>query len=242
MKKFAYLFWIFIFLTGLSLQAQKKYVEVIYGKVVKSVKDLSTEDRFIPGLEYRLIAGPREAYTYPVEKFQEEDAISIEKILFYGHYDHVYYDLKDQKKRIFMLDKNLVLEDELYSYDWKISKVQKEILGYTCYRAEAIRYKDVLVSEKGNKNKINVKRKKEKIIAWFTPEIPYPYGPLIFSGLPGLVLEVSTSSGRIYYKAQSILWHQSRPAYQLPKLKKHMTFREYEEEIKKFVSKKLNFN
>lgn len=29
-----------------------------------------------------------------------------------------------------------------------------------------------------------------KWVAWFTPEIPFPYGPYIFHGLPGMILEV----------------------------------------------------
>lgn len=42
---------------------------------------------------------------------------------------------------------------------------------------------------------INTRNGDEKIIveAWYSPEIPIPWGPYIFSGLPGLIIEVKTS-------------------------------------------------
>jgi GLPGLI family protein len=38
---------------------------------------------------------------------------------------------------------------------------------------------------------------------WFTPDIPLPYGPNKFGGLPGLILEVYSEDGFVKYKFQS---------------------------------------
>ena len=57
---------------------------------------------------------------------------------------------------------------------WKISQETKIIGGYLCYRAV---YQNPL-------------DKYKKPVAWFAPKIPASYGPKIFIGLPGLILEL----------------------------------------------------
>lgn len=69
------------------------------------------------------------------------------------------------------------LSNKYYSYeiknkiDWKLTKDKKKIGKFTVQKATA---------EYGGRN----------WEAWFTREIPLPYGPYIFNGLPGLILEV----------------------------------------------------
>lgn len=61
---------------------------------------------------------------------------------------------------------------------WEISQETKIIGGYLCYRAV---YQNPLSNGK-------------KPIAWFAPKIPARYGPKIYTGLPGLILELEDSS------------------------------------------------
>ena len=42
--------------------------------------------------------------------------------------------------------------------------------------------------------------------AWYTMEIPVPYGPWKFQGLPGLILEVYTPNQEIYFCAKKVLF------------------------------------
>jgi GLPGLI family protein len=62
-------------------------------------------------------------------------------------------------------------------YDWHLTQETKIINGYTCNKA-------YLKNEKG-----------EKIIAYFTKEIPFSFGPNGFCGLPGLILELNLTNG-----------------------------------------------
>ena len=55
-------------------------------------------------------------------------------------------------------------------FNWTITDETKEIAGYRCSKA--------LIEIKNN-----------KIIAWFTTEIPINYGPMNLRGLPGFILQ-----------------------------------------------------
>ena len=55
--------------------------------------------------------------------------------------------------------------------NWKITKESQKILGYSCYKA-------------------TTKFRGREYIAWFTPDIPYNFGPWKLGGLPGLILKV----------------------------------------------------
>lgn len=60
--------------------------------------------------------------------------------------------------------------------DWVLSKEQKKIGEFTCYKATF--FKDIL-------------GEKREIIAWYTPEIPVSLGPKDYVGnLPGMILEL----------------------------------------------------
>ncbi|MEM9678998.1 MAG: GLPGLI family protein, partial [Bacteroidota bacterium] len=63
--------------------------------------------------------------------------------------------------------------------NWKLINEKKYIHGYECYKAEAVLK---VINEAKSFN--------FKIIAWYTPQIPLPYGPKGYFGLPGLILEL----------------------------------------------------
>lgn len=75
-------------------------------------------------------------------------------------------------------------------YNWTITKETKMIDGYKCYKATStIKEYDPI-------------RKRENVFSpevWFTPEIPYPFGPKGLDGLPGLVLEATFNGKTIFY-------------------------------------------
>jgi GLPGLI family protein len=70
---------------------------------------------------------------------------------------------------------------EIEPKKWKITQESKKIGNYLCYKAIDI------ASE----------NKKMKPIVWFTPQIPVSFGPLDYSGLPGLVILVEMSKRTI---------------------------------------------
>jgi hypothetical protein len=110
-------------------------------------------------------------------------------------------DIKKQPQRINLLDlaqdslfslmhmhllgHTYYLKEEIPKIDWQFKDSSKKIGGYTCQKAAAYfrgRY----------------------YTAWFTPQIPLPYGPWKLNGLPGLILQASDSTGKIYFKARKV--------------------------------------
>ena len=88
-------------------------------------------------------------------------------------------------------DNELILAEKVFQYelkykqdlkqiDWEIQPENKEILGFSVQKAT------------GNFAGRNY-------IAWFAPELPFSDGPYKFSGLPGLILEISDLKNHYHF-------------------------------------------
>lgn len=75
----------------------------------------------------------------------------------------------------------IIAKDSVPEINWEIhSKNKKNILGYECEKAIA-NYRGSFIE------------------AYFTTEIPLPFGPYKFKGLPGLILEVNSLTDKDKY-------------------------------------------
>lgn len=114
----------------------------------------------------------------------------------------------------------VLIRDSMPNFNWKIIPGKtKEIGGYTCQKATT--------HFRGAHN-----------TAWFASEIPIPFGPIKFKGLPGLILELYSSDG-LRYKATKIRFIKEGPVVAEPdsadyKLLTYETFiKTKEEQIRK---------
>jgi len=73
-------------------------------------------------------------------------------------------------------------EEERLSPNWEIQPNKKDILGYSCQSA--------ICYYRGR-----------NYIAWFTTELPLPFGPWKFGGLPGLILKISDINEHYIFEA-----------------------------------------
>jgi len=90
------------------------------------------------------------------------------KIYKHRNTQELFYSLKILEDKIFYTE-------ALPALNWEIKPETKEISDYSAQKA---------ITEFAGRS----------YIAWFTSEIPIPDGPYKFSGLPGLILEISDSS------------------------------------------------
>ncbi|MDY3267347.1 MAG: GLPGLI family protein [Phocaeicola sp.] len=73
-------------------------------------------------------------------------------------------------------------EEKLPSPQWNIIPETKELLGYTCQKANA-----------------TIDGRTWEV--WFTPQIPVGEGPWLLCGLPGMILEAIDTEGIFHFKA-----------------------------------------
>ncbi len=124
---------------------------------------------------------------------------------------------KDVKAKTYTVDKEFMgkeflVIDSLPKLNWKMESETKQIGGYTCYKATAVKeasktdFRNLRPKNKEEKKDDsgkasgetktnfadNFEMPKEIIItAWYSPEIPVNQGPENYWGLPGLILEVN---------------------------------------------------
>lgn len=104
--------------------------------------------------------------------------------------------------------------------DWVISKESKKIDAYLCYKAT---FQESFVG------RISGKKEYTEIIAWFAPNLPFPYGPISFYGLPGLVLELKYKSTT--YLVNKILISDKEIIVNFPK-GKSISQEEYDKQLR----------
>jgi len=95
--------------------------------------------------------------------------------------------------------KQFLVKDDLLKIDWKMGTETKQIGNYTCFKATAsipsadlswfnFSWDDLRAEQ--NTAEIQM----TEIVAWYSPQIPVSQGPMEYTGLPGLILEVSVGN------------------------------------------------
>jgi GLPGLI family protein len=142
-------------------------------------------------LSFFLICKKNQSYFYSKNLMYSDNLnVANTTLLFAGYTGHV-YQMGDT-----ILHKSDILGKNIYGIqyskkDWALTKETKTIDGYVCFKATSV-------------NRITYKDKvfNHPVIAWYCPEIPYYFGPNGYSGLPGLILELTVRN--VTFFAQKI--------------------------------------
>ena len=143
--------------------------------VLQAIKQLNE-------LEFKLIFDPRFAHYRKINIMTVENTNPVVQSFansFSGFRGEAYFE---RDKSIVILKKEvsdktfLVIKNKV---NWKLSKDTLKIGNYVCYKATTIK----TIKNSDGVHKLNV-------IAWYTPEIPLPYGPDGYGGLPGVILQL----------------------------------------------------
>ena len=145
----------------------------------------------------------------------------------------VYY--QNKKENILLTQtksygEELLILDSLSNLKWELINVKKKIGAYTCYKAITI---------KTVKNSKGVFKK--EIVAWYTPQIPFNFGPKEYGGLPGLIIVLEEDFLK-YYITKIILNSKKTIKIKKPTIGKKLNIAEYKIMEKEIMKKnKMKF-
>lgn len=170
-----------------SLSEDFEYSEDFKVNYPKEYKEMLTKDSIAGSAEIGVVFDKNMSRSFLKKSFEKgTDAYynALYKINFDADY---FYDTKTKTskiKREFWFKKLLItvnLKDK-----WEIdTKITKTIDGYKCYYA---RYNGKYLWSPSPDRKIS---------AWFTTDLPMPFGPLHYNGLPGLIIELNDDNVRL---------------------------------------------
>ncbi len=147
-------------------------VKVAKQEVLDALKDAMEKPSY-----YLLLLAPTESEFKYTEKIQNEQPNDARVKISFGGQSTTYKNLNENisLKAENVWNKNFIVSDSLKTYDWKISRESKELLGYEVRKAET---------------KIDSTK---TAVAWYAPKLSYKNGPLSYQGLPGLILEIEVT-------------------------------------------------
>lgn len=233
-------------------QAQQKEGTVVYQRISQMQIRISGMNEQMQNMlpksrtdKFELTFGNNQSLWKAAEPDNEEEGFGIEgsgiQIRMPGFSSDVLYSNletgeKVEQKELF--DKKFIIDDSISKMKWKMTGETKTILNYTCMKATAIR-----VSPRPQTTMINGKLERTEtmdtlsIVAWFTSDIPVSTGPGEYQGqLPGLILEMDISNGRMIYKAVEVRAKADLAIIKKPTGKKRCTREEFNKERDKMLA------
>ncbi|PXY45372.1 GLPGLI family protein [Flavobacterium hydrophilum] len=168
---------------------------------------------------------------------------------------------KDVKSKTYTVDKEFMgkeflVKDSLPKLNWKLEQETKQIGGYNCYKATAVKEasktdfrnfrpknEDGKKAETKSDNKETAEKKtnfednfeipKEIVVtAWYSPEIPINQGPENYWGLPGLILEINDGTTTILC-SKIVLNAKEKADIKAPTKGKEISQKDYDETVVK---------
>ena len=123
-----------------------------------------------------------------IKRYSETKDESTMKSVVYQTFLYIFRSISDNQMTVY--DKAGSLEFGVYTeplgeIQWEISDSTKTVLGYNCVMATANYHG-------------------RDWTAWFAPDIPLQEGPWKLTGLPGLILEASESTGQHSFEATGL--------------------------------------
>nr|WP_315219845.1 GLPGLI family protein [uncultured Flavobacterium sp.] len=184
---------------------------------------------------------------------QQNGGMRIMMNSFMGGGGTFYKDVKTKKYTVDkeFMGKEFLVIDSLPKFNWKLESETKQIGGYNCYKATAVReasktdFRNFRPKNQDDKKDDAKKTTTEKttnfedsfeipkeivITAWYSPEIPINQGPENYWGLPGLILEINDGK-TVILCSKIVLNAKDKVVIKAPAKGKEVTQKEYDETV-----------
>ena len=130
----------------------------------------------------------------PEDKEISSDDGSFRMVLRMDDMEEIRYLNFEEKKSLHQtafMGKDFLIESDIEKPKWKLTNEKIKYLGFVCQKAEMTREGESEGEE-------------ERIVAWFTSEIPVPLGPSGYNSLPGAILMINVDDGQTEIKATEV--------------------------------------
>ncbi len=153
------------------------YAQKGYNITYESLRWYPSYGKFLPAINFRLLI--KDSISYEYAYFERDDGKSPYGKKFRGHsrYKNISSKLLLSQSEPMGMTRYLII-DTIPKIKWVLYEEEKSVLSYTCKKATCT-YNNVAY------------------FAWYTKEIPLPFGPGLFGGLPGLILELESTKSII---------------------------------------------
>ncbi|WP_435315607.1 GLPGLI family protein [Cellulophaga fucicola] len=146
-------------------------------------------------LEFKVTFNKKIGLFENIDKLYAGNGMFEELALISSLYKGKVYTSIPLNKQIIQTKKGINIDAQIEKQDWKLTKESKKIGGFLCYKATLV--KTVPIGD-------------VTLVAWYTPEIPFAYGPNGYANqLPGLILELDDLM--ISYTAKEIKLNPKKP-------------------------------
>lgn len=174
-----------------------------------------------------------------------------------------YKNIKDKTYTVDkeFMGKEFLVKDTLANLKWKMESETKQIGGYNCFKATAVRpvsksdIRNFRPKDKDEKRSAKTESKEKTtnimeeieipdnvtVTAWYTPEIPVSQGPENYWALPGLILEANDGKTTILC-SKIVLNPKEKVAIKAPTSGKVISQKEYDETVVKKMEELRQMN
>ena len=173
--KFLIVFFLFVFQTTFSQTTTQRYFYELKNGSTSKVYVLDINEESVKFYKHDFLVSDS---LYNIYK----DSYKVQNVM----YKTDLAVIKNKSENAFIelksigLSEYYLVKEEAIKQDWKIEKEKKSVNGFTLQKA-TLNYKG------------------RNWIAWFNSEIPLPYGPYKFQGLPGLIFELYDSENIFHF-------------------------------------------
>lgn len=179
-----------------------------------------------PTMEFTLNFNKNESYFAYPKMMESDNNMAIDQMVnSVGVYGNYYSNQKENFKIIEqsnnIYDKTIRIKATFDDLKWEIGKETKTIAGYLCQQATVVVYQD------------SISQKEIKVTAWFAPELPFQFGPMEYSGLPGIILGLETRNN-FYFYAESIKLNKQSKKITVPSKGRMIEKEEYDKRLQEF--------
>ena len=133
--------------------------------------------KFLPVLHSRLLIDDSVSYEYPFDGKDDVKSPYGKQFRSHSTYKNISSNLMLSQSDPGFSQRRFLIFDTIPRIQWELVNEEKTILNFSCKKATGI-YRNV------------------SYIAWYTNDIPRPFGHDFFGGLPGVILELISAKAR----------------------------------------------